>query len=739
MNDSGGRSGRRGALALLVLLAAAWAAPAAQISDRGSPSAPHPASADGTPDCGDTTAFRSPAATRNCPTSTEVGVWQSGTTALPELAVRFLNTDFRVAEGGTRDLVVTLNRSMNESDPPQVSVEFHVETVFAEAGRDYVQPPPQTLTFVNGGPTFQLIPLETLPDSKYEGTERLILRLTNPVDVAPGRIMQAALSIIDDDPYDPLLLDDFERHPHLWEAGDDVRLGNLEVGADDPEPVPGQGAFERVLEAAVPLRVDIEVQGRVCNRGHGVIPVVLWTTDTFDATTVDHTTVTLGEAYEAHVDRKSGIPRRHVEDVDGDGDMDLVFHFRFDQTALPCDPDVVPFDGRTYDGQRLTNGAVDAVFGRDFAIGQDWSPHDGLKLWFHGQDTGDEITVELHDNRAPDPGPSGWEMVWADEFDDPAGTPPDPAHWGYEIGDGTVNGIPGWGNAELQYYTNSTDNVATDGRGNLVITAREADGSLQCYYGPCMYTSARLISWHRAEFAYGRIETRVLVPDGDNGLWPAFWSLGTDIDRVGWPRSGEIDVMEYVSRRPYEVFGTIHGPGYAGGDSFGNKYFTYPERVAERYHTFAIEWQPDRIEWYVDGNLYHTATPTDVWRYEWVFNGPVFLILNLAVGGYFPGPVSPLTTFPQSMAIDYVRVYQGPDTAERWEATFRDDFVGWQEVEIPFARFRRGEEQPTGAPDDGLDLDEVWGYGFRLPGGSATGRVLLDQVRLTDLAAVSGS
>jgi beta-glucanase (GH16 family) len=218
------------------------------------------------------------------------------------------------------------------------------------------------------------------------------------------------------------------------------------------------------------------------------------------------------------------------------------------------------------------------------------------------------------------------------------------------------------------------------------------------------------------------------VPDGEAGLWPAFWSLGTNIGQVGWPRSGEIDLVEYVSRRPYEVYGTVHGPGYSGGASFGDTYVTYPVRIAESYHTFAVGWQPDRIEWWVDGTLYHTASPADV-PGEWVFNAPVFLILNLATGGYFGGPISPLTTFPQSLKVDYVRVYQAPDTAERWEASFTDNFVGWQEVEVPFGAFMRSEEQPESAPDDGLNLDEVWGYGFRLPAGSATGRVLLDQVR----------
>lgn len=657
----------------------------------------------------------------------------TGAADVPELAVTFPTTNFNIPEGGTRHMVVLLNRPLTGDDPDRVAVDFAVETVFAEPGRDFVESPPRTLTFVRGGPSHALVPLETLEDDKHEGTERLILRLSNLVGAAPGAVMQATASILDDDPYDPLLLDDFEQYPYLWSPGEQVRLDNPTIGAGDPRAVPGQGDFEGVLDAVVPLLVDVDVQGRMCDRGRGVVPVVLRTTTSFDAATVDHATVTFGDAREAHVDKRTGAPRRHLEDADGDGDLDLVFHFRSSETGLACDTDVVPFRGRTYDGQPVTGGGEMIAFGRDFAIGRDWTRYDGLKFWFYGRNTGEEIAVRLLDNRAPEPGPEGWELVWADEFDGPAGTPPDPAHWAHEIGDGTFNGIPGWGNAELEYYTDSTANAATDGLGNLVITAREADGSLRCYYGPCAYTSARLISLQRSEFAYGRIESRILLPDGDRGLWPAFWSLGTDIGRVGWPRSGEIDFMEYVSRRPYEVYGTIHGPGYSGAASFGDTYVTYPERTAESYHTFAVEWQPDRIEWYVDGTLFHTATPYDVAPNDWVFNGPVFLIFNLAVGGYFGGPVSPFTTFPQSMTIDYVRVYQGPDTAERWESSFTDHFDGWREVEMPFGTFLRAEDQPDGAPDDGLNLDEVWGYGFGLPdGGAATGRVLLDRVRLID-------
>jgi beta-glucanase (GH16 family) len=361
-----------------------------------------------------------------------------------------------------------------------------------------------------------------------------------------------------------------------------------------------------------------------------------------------------------------------------------------------------------------------------------------LNFWFFGTNTGDEITFQLKDNRAPDPGPSEWSLVWSEEFNDPAGTPPDSNYWSHEIGDGTVNRIPGWGNSELQYYTDSTENSATDGAGNLVITAKESTDEFACYYGPCEYTSARLISQYKAEFAYGRIESRIKVPQGD-GLWPAFWSLGTDIGEVGWPQTGEIDIMEFVGREPYEVFGTIHGPGYSGGASFGDTY-TFGVPVYEDYHTFAIEWEPDLIRWYVDDILYHTATPADVAPNEWVFNDPIFIIFNVAIGGNFGGPVGEDTTFPQEMVIDYLRVYQGPDTAERWETTFTDNFSGWQQVTIPFESLTRSAEQPDGAPDDGLTLNEVWGYNFVLPeGGTRSGVLYLDQLRLNVPPPVTGN
>ncbi|MFV9504385.1 MAG: carbohydrate binding domain-containing protein [Oscillochloridaceae bacterium umkhey_bin13] len=366
---------------------------------------------------------------------------------------------------------------------------------------------------------------------------------------------------------------------------------------------------------------------------------------------------------------------------------------------------------------------------RTYATAQDWSEGVGLNFWLYGRNSGKDLTVTIRDNRAPDPGLEGWQLVWADEFDAPAGTPADPASWRPELGDGSVNGIPGWGNGELQYYTDDPENVAHDGQGNLAITVREAaaDSGLICYYGPCQYTSARLLTQHKFEFGYGRVEARIKVPGGA-GLWPAFWSLGNDINEVGWPQTGEIDMMEFVGRLPNEIFGTIHGPGYSGGQSFSGIY-DFGEPVPGKYHTYTIDWDPNLIIWYVNGIEYHRATPSDVAPNPWVFDHPFFLLLNVAIGGNFGGAVGPDATFPATMLVDYVRVYAADDTAERFSATVKDDFTGWQRVSIPFDAFTRSANQPAGAPNDGLSLNEVWGFEMSMPAG-ATGPLMIDQLRL---------
>jgi beta-glucanase (GH16 family) len=379
--------------------------------------------------------------------------------------------------------------------------------------------------------------------------------------------------------------------------------------------------------------------------------------------------------------------------------------------------------------------AADApfMFGRRFPLAQNWSKGSGISFWYFGRHSGKRTTVALLGQQAADPGPSGWTLAWSDEFNGPAGTPPDPSIWNHEIGDGSANGNPGWGNQEREYYTNSTDNAAMDGAGNLVITARKvAPGQkLSCYYGPCEYTSARLTTENKLELAYGRVEARIRVPAG-SGLWPAFWMLGTNIPKVGWPRSGEIDVMENVGREPRTLYGTIHGPGYEGAGIGGT--YDASQDLAEGFHTYSVDWTPGRVAWAIDGNTYFTAARKNAAPNPWVFDHPFFLLLNVAVGGNFGGPVASSTSFPQAMLVDYVRLYQAPDTAARFEASFADNFSGWRHITLPFISFKRSGQQPAGAPGGKLNLKTIWGYSFTEPAGVKP-PVLLARVQVPSRAA----
>lgn len=362
-------------------------------------------------------------------------------------------------------------------------------------------------------------------------------------------------------------------------------------------------------------------------------------------------------------------------------------------------------------------------FSRTFPIPQDWSASDGLNFWYYGRSSGKDVQISLTNTEAFNDEPSKWKLVWEDDFDGAVGTAVDSNVWGQEIGDGTVNGIPGWGNDELEYYSAGTANASTDGMGNLQITAKQADGSLMCYYGPCEYTSARLLTKDRFEVAFGRVEARIKVPEGA-GLWPAFWMLGTDIDEVSWPQSGEIDIMEFVGRVPNEIFGTLHGPGYSGGQSYGG-YYDVGEPVGDQFHVFAVEWQLDQITWFIDDIPYFTATSNDPFMQDkqWVFNHPFFILLNVAVGGNFGGAVGEDTIFPQSMLVDYVRLYQAKTKSTEFKAYFKEDFSGWQKVSVPFTAFTN---------EDGyiLNTTNIQTLGFMIPEGLST-PVMLDQIRLS--------
>ncbi len=245
---------------------------------------------------------------------------------------------------------------------------------------------------------------------------------------------------------------------------------------------------------------------------------------------------------------------------------------------------------------------------------------------------------EVSSAKCPD---TTWKLVWGDDFEGSSGAAADGSKWTYDTG-------PNWYNGELQDYTSGTTNASLDGNGNLVIEARkEAREGKQ-------YTSARLKTEGKKTFTYGRFEGRMKLPYGQ-GMWPAFWLLGGN----SWPNTGEIDIMENLGREPSIAHGTMHGPGYSGSAGPTASY-TLPggAKFSDDFHVFAIEWETNAIRWYVDGNLYSTKTPADIKGNTWVFDHGFFFILNLAVGGDWPGAPDDTTVFPQKMLIDYVHVCQ---------------------------------------------------------------------------------
>ena len=235
-------------------------------------------------------------------------------------------------------------------------------------------------------------------------------------------------------------------------------------------------------------------------------------------------------------------------------------------------------------------------------------------------------------------------LIWSDEFNGAPGSPPDPAKWVYDLGG------DGWGNQELEVYTDNRANSYLDGQGHLVIQTLQP--------APGKFTSARLKTQGKFAFEYGRVEARIRIPYGQ-GIWPAFWMLGADSRRKGWPACGEIDIMENVGREPDTVHATVHGPGYSGDKGIGKPFQLAPARFADDYHIYAVEWTPDRLDFLVDGQSYHTVTPASLPAgTKWVYDHPFFLILNVAVGGAWPHNPDRTTVFPQTMLVDYVRVYR---------------------------------------------------------------------------------
>jgi len=253
------------------------------------------------------------------------------------------------------------------------------------------------------------------------------------------------------------------------------------------------------------------------------------------------------------------------------------------------------------------------------------------------------------DNSVTEPENTFKNIIWQDEFNVDGAV--DGSKWSYDIGTGAeIFGQPGWGNNELQYYTDRPENIKVE-NGMLEITARAES------FEGSSYTSSKILTRGIFEQTFGRFEARIQLPFGQ-GIWPAFWLLGNDADgTVNWPQIGEIDIMEYRGQEPNIVHGSIHGPGYSGGQAVTDKYVLSGGRFDTEFHVFAVEWGPDFIDFYVDETLYNRVTPNDATG-EWVFNDNQFyIILNVATGGWFAGNPDNTTPFPQTMYVDYVRVY----------------------------------------------------------------------------------
>ncbi len=239
----------------------------------------------------------------------------------------------------------------------------------------------------------------------------------------------------------------------------------------------------------------------------------------------------------------------------------------------------------------------------------------------------------------------GYKLVWADEFNSTSIS----EDWTFEIGDGCPE-LCGWGNQELEYYKKENTSIAN---GNLIITAKREN------FGSRQYTSSRMITKGKQSFTYGRIDIRAILPKGQ-GIWPALWMLGENIDEVSWPKCGEIDIMELVGGstedRDRTVHGTVHWDNAGSYANYGGSTKLSSGIFNDEYHVFSIDWDPEKIVWLLDGKEFHVIDIRPAGLDE--FHKPMFFILNVAVGGIWPGSPDGSTLFPQEMKVDYIRVFQ---------------------------------------------------------------------------------
>jgi beta-glucanase (GH16 family) len=306
--------------------------------------------------------------------------------------------------------------------------------------------------------------------------------------------------------------------------------------------------------------------------------------------------------------------------------------------GAPPEPDASPLDSAApHDASR--DSAVDAAVGADAAP----PPSDAM--------VADAGPADAADDGGPlDPCGAPGTLVFDDEFSGASGAPPDPTKWHAVTGDWGVD------NGELECYTDSLDNAHQDGEGNLLLIARRAPGTA-CGGRTLGYTSALLDTQHLFAFDHGRAELRARMPTA-RGMWPAFWALA---DRPDWQAGGEIDIVEVVGSDPTVAFGTLHGPlaGSSSGWDHGGQHDAHADLAAD-FHTYGVTWTPGTISFQFDCVTYATVTRESLASGEqWMFEAqPFYLLLNLAVGGSWPGPPDASTTFPQTMTVDYVRVYQ---------------------------------------------------------------------------------
>ena len=276
------------------------------------------------------------------------------------------------------------------------------------------------------------------------------------------------------------------------------------------------------------------------------------------------------------------------------------------------------------------SNAVNATIGQSFNIGT--------------INDRDEKTRIDQDGYYTNPGHYGYDLFWGDEFD---GGAIDESSYSFDLGDGCPD-LCGWGNSELEIYTNDTKNVSVqDGRLKITATAE----------GENTYHSARLTTKDKVSFKYGRIDIRARIPEGQ-GIWPALWMLGSNIDEVGWPACGEIDIMEAVGNDPFSVHGTTHWGPEGGPNTFKTGTYLGSEKFSSAFHVYTLLWEANQITWYVDEEEYHTFSGTDVGNQPYRFDQEFYFLFNVAVGGIWPGNPDETTVFPQSMDIDYVRVFQ---------------------------------------------------------------------------------